>query len=142
MSDMGSVNEWAKIANNESPDNLHPVFHQREIINKRLSDEDGRPRFDLVDYVAINIPGNKNSRPVQKVTENHKIRWPRQWEQYKKREEQIAEGTPINQWPYLNLAQVAEYKALGILTVESEKQIGSFPPYHCILIATSERSIT
>ena len=52
------------------------------------------------------------------MLDEHRQRWPRQWEAFEKGLEQPIDGTPINQWPILNNAQVAELKALNIHTIE------------------------
>ena len=78
-----------------------------------------RAVFKLVEYVKIFVPGEKNLRPDRPVTENDKRRWPTAYAQFQRTKEETVEGTPVEQWPYLNRAQVAEMKANGFLTVEA-----------------------
>lgn len=121
MSDVGTVGEWNQIARDQAggEDSCVPRFYLREVQNTALSEKEGRPRFDMKPYVEIFIPGEKHNRPDRPVNENDKRRWPGAWEKFQATQQEVLEGTPIEQWPYLNRAQVAEMKALGVMTIES-----------------------
>jgi hypothetical protein len=127
MSELGSVHEWTDLAMKQErgEDNCIPRFYMREVPDPKESEIAGRPKFKLVPYVEIIIPGSKLDRPDRKVTEADKQRWPAAWAKFQMRQEEtLGEGTPIEAWPYLNRAQVAEMKALGILTVEALANLG------------------
>ena len=111
------INEWAQIANRNDPDTAIPHFYMRAVENKRASEAEGRAIFDEVPFVEILIPGDKYNCPDVKVTDEHKQRWPAQWENFLAKREQH-EGTPIEHWPLMSVKQVAELKALNFFTVE------------------------
>ena len=121
MSDVGSVHEWKEIANEgeRGDDSCVPLFYLREVQNKARSDVEGRVCFDQKEYVEIFVPGEKTLRPNRPVTDADKKRWPVAYAKFQRTREETLDGTPVEQWPYLNRAQVAEMKANGIMTVEA-----------------------
>ena len=94
-------------------------FYMRPVKDERESAKEGRPIFRDVPYVKIQIPGDKLSAWEGRVTEEHRMRFPRQWEMFEAghRTEQIV-GTPLKEWPALTASQVAQMNALGIYTVD------------------------
>lgn len=127
MSDLGSVSEWANLAQKQErgDDSCIPRFYMREVPDPKESQIAGRPKFKLVPYVEIIIPGSKLDRPDRKVGDDDRKRWPGAWAKFQMRQEEtIGDGTPIDQWNYLNRAQVAEFKALGIMTVDALATLG------------------
>ena len=99
-------------------DNCRPMFRWEAKQNSAKSKVEGRPIFDQVPFVTIMSPGDNKNVIDAKVNDDHKSRWPRQWEAFQKGSEQPLNGTPINEWPALNMAQVAELKALNIFSIE------------------------
>jgi hypothetical protein len=99
-------------------DNCRPLFRWEAKQNSAKSKVEGRPIFDQVPFVTIMSPGDNKNVIDAKVNDDHKSRWPRQWEAFQKGSEQPLNGTPINEWPALNMAQVAELKALNIFSIE------------------------
>ena len=97
---------------------LYVNFYVRAVMNNFRSAEEGRPIFDEVDYIRIIIPGDKNNVVDTKVTEEHKMRFEKQFERFKKNQEQAVSGTPLEVWPQMTVGQVAELKAMNIHTVE------------------------
>lgn len=69
-------------------------FEKRSRRNAYKSDLEGRPVYEPVDYVRIKQPAERDEW-VGPVTEAHKHRFPRQWEQFQKETEQTPEGTPV-----------------------------------------------
>ena len=120
MDGIGTANEWANIARQQEAgeDHCTPRFYMRAVQNKRRTQIEGRPIFDQKPYVEIFIPGEKHNRPDRAVSDDDKARWPSAWKLFQESQEEVIEGTPIEAWPYLNRAQVAEFKALNILTIE------------------------
>lgn len=102
----------------DNKDTCRPLFRMEAKQNKAKTLTEGRPIFDQVPFVTIISPGDNKNVPDTKVLDEHRQRWPRQWEAFEKGLEQPIDGTPINQWPILNNAQVAELKALNIHTIE------------------------
>lgn len=121
MSNVGSVREWQEIAEGEERgrDGCVPLFYLREVQNKARSKVEGRICFDQKEYVEIFVPGEKHLRPNRPVTDADKKRWPVAYGKFQQTREETLDGTPVEQWPYLNRAQVAEMKANGIMTIEA-----------------------
>lgn len=125
MSIVDEIN-WHQVAReleSEVKDNGKPLFYMREVQNKARTIAEGRVCFDLVPYVEIRTPGTKSNIPNERVTEEHKARWPMHWLQFQNKEKVIESGTPVSQWPFLNRAQVAELQALNIFTVEQVRDL-------------------
>jgi hypothetical protein len=91
---------------------MEPV--QDELASAR----EGRPIFKNEERVEIFLPGNPHTMPVHRVNDDHRNRWPREYELFRQGMEQTAEGTPIEEWPVVNRAQVMELRSLGIQTIE------------------------
>lgn len=98
---------------------LYVEFESIPHQNKFKSEQEGRPIFEDKDYIKIMIPGDKTKVVHSPVREEHKLRFPRQWEAYQKMGKVEHSGTPIEQWPPLTKSEVAELKALNIFTIES-----------------------
>lgn len=123
MLDVGTVDEWVGVAN-EGKDDCIAHFHYEAVQNKAKTEQKGRPVFDQIPFVKIRIPGDNTSVVDRKVTDADKERWPATWERFCKKQEQVAEGTPVEHWPRLTVAQVALLKHLGIPTVEALANVG------------------
>ena len=98
-------------------DDCIPHFYMRAVRNAARSEAAGRPVYDEAAYVRVLVPGDRNSVVDRRVGDDDRERWPRQWAAFLAKRERPA-GTPIEHWPYLTVARVAELKALGLLTVE------------------------
>lgn len=101
------------------------VFTTRPIQDKVESEKAGRPIFKEVDYVEVHFPGDKNTVHVAKAQnwlamrpEGEREVYQAQYEKWKQTKQQSMVGTPLEQWPALSVSQVAELKALSIMTVE------------------------
>lgn len=99
-------------------DILLPMFYRRAVQDKLASEKEGRPIFREENYVQIHIPGDKNTIIDRKVREEDKQRWASQWSAFQENAAQPVEGTLLEQWPALSVAQIAELKALHIPTIE------------------------
>jgi len=100
------------------PDRTFPRFYVKAVPNAARSKVEGKPCFDNVEYVEITIPGDRDSTWDGRVQEKHKLRWPRQYEAFTLEREQVADGTPLEAWPRLTPADVAELKHQRIMTIE------------------------
>jgi hypothetical protein len=96
---------------------LFAVFYQDTELDDQQSQEMGRPVHRNVDLVKIIVPGQKDS-VVAKATFEYQQRFPKQWAQYKQREEQVGTGTPLSELSFLTRAQVADLKAINVHTAE------------------------
>lgn len=117
MSDVGSVSEWQKVAE-DTDDKCQPLFYMKEVKDVAKSRVENRVCYKMVEYVEIFVPGEKNLRPNRPITDEDKRRWPDQYRRFQETREEEMEGTPISQWPYLDRAGVAEMTANGFPTVE------------------------
>jgi hypothetical protein len=93
-------------------------FFPQAVQNNYQSSLAGRPIFETFPFVRILIPGDKHSIVERKATDADKARFRRHWEAFQAGQAPVESGTPIEQWPQLTVAQVAEFKALHIRTVE------------------------
>lgn len=101
------------------PDTAFPRFFRAAQQNNIKSAAMGHPVYDDVEKVEVIIPGQTLSIPTLYVTQEHRDRWPIQYAAFKAGLEAVTEGTPIEQWPPLTPAQVANLKAINILSVEA-----------------------
>lgn len=96
----------------------HPRFFVDQVQDMVASENQGRPIFREEERVEIIMPGNPHTRPVARVSNEHRERWPKEYEAFKAGMEMSPEGTPLEEWPILKRSQVMELKALGFKTVE------------------------
>jgi hypothetical protein len=101
----------------EADKRLLVLFYRSTIKNEPKSVEAGRPIFDEIDLVKIITPGSRDSL-VTDATYEYQQRFPTQWARYKAGQEQISSGTPLSQLPWMSIAQVEEFKAVGCQTIE------------------------
>jgi len=96
-------------------------FFSQPVQNEWESQRQGRPIFQDVDFVEIQVPGDTTSKIVQAVREDHKKRFPLHWAHYQNNKggEESAVGTPLSQWQRITPAQAEELRALKFKTVES-----------------------
>ena len=97
---------------------LRGEFFMDTVKNVRASLEAGREIFGEVERVRIIIPGAIASIVVKNVTDEHRERWPEAYRAFRAGQEPALAGTPLEEWPVLNKAMVAELKHLQIRTVE------------------------
>lgn len=104
-----------------NPDDLcHVRFYNWPLKNNFMSEKEGRPVFDSVVFVEIHTPGNQLNiiqRPKYKNDEN---RFPRQWQFFtnSNSSDPAKQGTPLAQWPFLDVAKVEMLRAMKFFTVE------------------------
>lgn len=103
----------------EADRRLFVTFFKDAIKNVTASVEAGRPIFEERDFIRIVTPGSRDS-VVARVREGdqYTMRFPTQWARYKQNLDQAVSGTPLSQVPWMSVAQVAEFNAVGCKTVE------------------------
>lgn len=96
-------------------------FESKPRKNEFLSEKEGRPIFEDVDYITIYVPGDSTLTVVAEVREDHKQRFPLQWAHYQNKHSDDPRniGTPISQWPLVTPAMAEELRAIKFYTVES-----------------------
>lgn len=108
---------FTSTAQDEGDRKLFVQFFAQAVQNEDKSVVEGRPIFDEQDCVRIITPGSRDVM-VTLATPDYQRRFPRQWAQYKQSQEQTLEGTPLDQVPFLSVAQIAELKAVQCHTLE------------------------
>jgi hypothetical protein len=93
------------------------MFFREAVKNEVKSAEAGRPIFDEVDMIRVITPGSRDVL-VTKANQHYKDRFPKHWDLYQRKQEQIGDGTPLDQVPFLTVGQIAELKALNVMTLE------------------------
>ena len=93
---------------------LHPK------LDRKRTENEGRPIFKDTAYIQIMQPGNKDSIVIRPATEMDKSRFAEHWKKYLARQEDDAalEGTLLDEWPGVSRAQCEELKYLNVRTVE------------------------
>lgn len=97
-----------------------PMFYTEPVHMEFLSKQLGKPRYEDRDFVKIIIPGDRRSMVVEPVNEDHKARWPKEYEAFKAGKELPLEGTPLANWPNsaITRSRVEELAYFNIRTVE------------------------
>lgn len=96
----------------ETDDKCIPRFHLRDaLVNDTLIKKE---------WVEVITPGDRLSRPVLRVTDDHRKRWPRQYAAFKSGIDTGLQGTPITTWDAVSDAwQIQnDLRGLGFQTVE------------------------
>jgi hypothetical protein len=99
-------------------DSAVPHFYMGARENAAKTREMGRPMFDDVEMVRVIIPGDRLANFVDEVSDEHRNRWPDHYAAFKRGELRASTGTPLEHWPPMTTARVAEMKALNIFSVE------------------------
>lgn len=105
-------------AGSEANGGIRPRFYFEAVQDELATAREGRPIFRQEERVELFMAGNPQTVPVMRVTEEERRRWPEAYAAFKKGEEAALVGTPLEEWPILNRAQVKELKAIEILTIE------------------------
>src|SRR5580700_8892848 len=102
-----------------------PRFKTEAVHLPYRSKEAGRPIYEDREFVEILIPGDRRSMAVEPVNEEHKARWPREYEAFRAGKETPLTGTPLADWPNSSLtrARVEELAYFNIRTVEHLAQV-------------------
>jgi hypothetical protein len=119
-----------------------PVFKVHTLKNDAKSRDAGRPIFDEMEVVEVRFAGDKLKISVfpahdicgeavdedgntRKIT--YAERWSRQYERFKSKHAQVAEGTPLAELPFLTEAKRSELRALSIYTAEALAALDGHP---------------
>ncbi len=106
-----------------------PFFKTIAVQDEKASKEAGRPIFKETEVVEVRIAGDRNYAPVfpahqmwmrqngEEVT--YAQRWPDAYARFKAGKEQVADGTPLSELPFLSEAKRAELRALKVYTAEA-----------------------
>ncbi len=101
-----------------APGSVRPRFYLEPVVDELASAREGHGVYHDEERVEIFLPGNPYTMPVHRVTDEHRQRWPREYEQFRQGIDQTVDGIPLSEWPVLRPANVMDLKALGFQTVE------------------------
>jgi len=94
-------------------------FFRKARQNPEESTKAGRPIFEEVDYIQIMVPGDRTSMIMRPMGDGDKGRFAKQYEHWlRTQNDDSVQGTPLEAWGVLNLAQIEEFRYFGIRTVE------------------------
>jgi hypothetical protein len=96
---------------------LYVEFFVQAVEDKPKSALEGRPIFREVPMVKIITPGSRDAMTTR-ATENYQRRFPKHWERFQKQLEQVMDGTPLDQVPWLTVGVIAELKGVNCFTLE------------------------
>jgi hypothetical protein len=102
---------------------ITPYFFLEPIQNPKKTAEEGRPIFEDMERVRIFVAGDLGTQVVHPVDQGIRERFPEAYRAFKEKKEMHIEGTPIRQWALLAPANIAEFEALKIFTVEALAQV-------------------
>lgn len=122
------------MANGEQ-NNLVVTFRADKVKNEGASAAKGRPIYDDIELCEIRVAGDRNSIKVfpahafhawanDPVTGDQEaityaMKWNDQYRRFKENRQQVQDGTPLEELPFLTEAKRAELKALSIYTAET-----------------------
>lgn len=100
---------------------LSVMFYSKPVQNHFESEKQGRPIFTDMDFVKIFLPGDDKNVIDTFVRDDHKSRFPRQWQHYQNKhagDQQLIGKTPLKEWPRISAAQAEELRALKFFSVD------------------------
>lgn len=119
MSFDDSFDGFSRLAQNNGPDRCVPRFHLKAIRLGGRSQQEGRDIYEDREFVEIITPGDTRSVVCREVNDEHRRRWPAQYNAFKAGREEAVVGTPLEMWPPIGSpAMVQTLKAMHVRTVE------------------------
>ena len=110
---------FEKFANNSgSEEGVAARFYDRAVKTGEVG-ENGLPKFELVCFCEIRIKDNTSEIYDQPASEEKIRRFPAEYARYQLGKKQVVDGTPLEQFAFLNRAEVETLKVHGIFTVEA-----------------------
>src|SRR5207344_2748742 len=90
-------------------------FFRKAARDDVASAADGVMRFKEVDMIQIMVPGDRDNIVVRPAGPGDIRRFGKQYDDWKRNEtsEQLS-GTPLEMWGRLSLAQIEEYRYIGV----------------------------
>lgn len=96
-------------------------FYKKPVENVVKTEQEGRPIYEDKVFVRILVPGDSLSIIDTFAHEDHKKRFPVQWQHFLNKQgndDDSISGTPLNQWPLISTSQAEELRGLKFYTVE------------------------
>jgi len=101
-----------------SAESVFVQFYSDAIEIKHKSEKEGRPIYENVTWIRKVIPGDKNNIIERVAKPDDFQRHAKAYERFKRSETEAVDGTPLEQWPQINRAEVKEAKYREVHTVE------------------------
>lgn len=97
-----------------------PRFRTEAVHQPFKSTQEGRAIFEDREFVDILIPGDRRTVVSEPVNDEHKTRWPKEYEAFRAGKELPLSGTPLANWPnsQMTRSRVEELAYHNIRTVE------------------------
>lgn len=104
----------------QGDESLFVRFFVRPKLDQKKSSEVGRPIYVDAPHIQIMQPGNKESIIERPANEMDKQRFARHWRAFQDRvdEDELVEGTRLEEWPGISRSQVEELKFFHVHTLE------------------------
>ncbi len=100
-------------------------FHMKPTKDAESSKEAGRPIFNDVVWIDIQVPGNKNTTVQRVARDSDKERFAKHFEAFEQHgTEECVSGTPLDASPVLSRSQCQELRFFNVRTVE---QLANMP---------------
>jgi hypothetical protein len=96
-------------------------FYKKAVENVVKTQDEGRPIYEERVFVRILVPGDSLSIIDTFAHEDHKKRFPIQWQHFLNKQgnnDDAISGTPLNQWPLISTTQAEELRGMKFYTVE------------------------
>lgn len=99
-------------------------FYKKAVQDAAKSTEAGRPIFEEKDFVVIMVPGDKDNIVDRQVWDDASNpnsdtqRFGRQYDAWRRNQQQETTGTPLSAWPGVTRSQVEELAYLKVYSVE------------------------
>lgn len=105
--------------NNMHKDMVVPIFYKEKHLDRKKSEQAGRSIWMEYDAAKFLVPGDNTYEHRERVTDDIKRRFPRQWAMYEAGKEQV-NGMPLETWYKIanNPGLIEEMRALRIRSVE------------------------
>ena len=104
-------------ANSNDERNVAARFYDKAVKTGKVA-ENGMPIFEDVTYIEIRIKDNSTEVFNQPATEEKIRRFPREYALYKLAKEKKKDGTPLEQFAFLTVAEIETCQSRGVFTVE------------------------
>ena len=93
-------------------------FFNKEVHDKKASDEKGMTILKTVEYVEIRIPGERDPRACRPARYDDKQRFAKHYEAFKQRTQMPTDGFPIREWAQTTATMAEHLEFMNIKTVE------------------------
>ena len=114
---------FEKVASGKnSEEGIVARFYDRAVKTGVLS-ADGLPKFKNVCFCEVRIKDNMSEIYDQPADEDKIKRFPVEYARYKQAKKETENGTPLEQFAFLNAAEIESLKLRGIFTVEALSEL-------------------